>query len=198
MRIEELVGKTITNIYSIINLEQGGLDKGECFIELDNTIVIDIPFGESTYVYIKGLTPAAKSLFEDLSDIPLYYVNKDNKSIETIAVGYLQQKRSLLGRIKRLLGQKLTIKDYLPYKIEYQENKLKYIQNRKIVDFLWYEDESEKGFIELDNGFIITETTIANNGTGLVGLHYYEDYSILLELKGNNILRLKDKQYFNK
>lgn len=194
MRIEELVGKIITNIYSIINLEQGGLDKGECFIELDNTIIIDIPWGNSEEVYSKDLTPAAKSLFEDLSDIPLYYVNKDNKSIETIASHYKLQKRSLLGKIKRLFRQKLTIKDYLPYKIEYQENKLKYIQNRKIVDFLWYEDEIEKGFIELDNGFIITEITIAHNGTGLAGLHYYKDYNSLVEQKGNNILRLKDKQ----
>ncbi len=194
MLIKNLVGKTITNIYAIIEPEHGGLDKGECFIELDNTIVIDIPWGNNEDVYIKDLVPAAKSLFEDLSDIPLYHVNKENKSIETIASDYQQQKRSLLGRMKKLFGQKVVIKDYLPYKIEYQENKLKYIQNRKIVDFLWYEDEIEKGFIELDNGFIITEITIANNGTGLVGLHYYEDHNSLVKQKGNNILRLKDKQ----
>lgn len=193
MLIKNLVGKTITNIYSIIELEHGGLDKGECFIELDNTTVIDIPWGEGEDVYIKDLAPAAKSLFEDLSDIPLYHVNKDNKPIETIAREYQQQKRPLLGRIKRLFGQALIIKDYLPYKIEYNENKLKYIKNRKIVDFLWYEYEIEKGFIELDNGFIITEVTIANNGTGLVGLHYYEDLSFLIKQKGNHILRLKDK-----
>lgn len=193
MLIQNLVGKTITNIYAIIELEHGGLDKGKCFIELDNTIVIDIPWGNSEDVYSKDLVPAAKSLFEDLSDIPLYHVNRNNTSIETIASHYQQRKRSLPGRIKRLFGQKLIIKDYLPYKTEYRENKLKYIQNRKIVDFFWYEDEIEKGFIELDNGFIITEVTIANNGTGLVGLHYYEDLSFLIKQKGNHIRRLKDK-----
>ena len=70
---------------------------------------------------------------------------------------------------------------------------MKYIQNRLIVDFLWYADEIEKGFIELDNGYIITETTISNNGTGLVGLNFYQTLDNLTKRNGNNILKLTDK-----
>jgi hypothetical protein len=70
---------------------------------------------------------------------------------------------------------------------------LKYIQNRLIVDVLWYEDEIEKAFIELNNGYIITETTIANNGTGVAGLNYHQTIDDLTKRNGNKILRLIDK-----
>ena len=68
-----------------------------------------------------------------------------------------------------LFGQNIAIKDYQPYKVDYRENKLKHIKDRKIIDFLWYDDESEKGFILLDNGYLITETNFAPHGTGLAG-----------------------------
>jgi hypothetical protein len=192
MRIEALIGKTITNIYSIIEYESYGLDKGECFIELDNKTIIDIPFGESEDIWIKDLDLKAKSIFNDLSDYPFYHVNKDKKSIKEIADNYQKQKHSLLGRIKSFFGQEIMIKEYLPNKVEYRENKLKYIQNRLIVDVLWYAEEIEKAFIELDNGYIITETTVANNGTGLAGLNYFQTVDDLKKRKGNDILRLTD------
>jgi hypothetical protein len=193
MQIEELLGKTITNIYSIVEYENYGLDKGECFIELDNKTIIDIPFGESEDVWIKDLALKAKSIFTDLSDYPVYHVNKDRKSVKEIADNYQKQKHSLLGRLKSFFGQEIVIKEYQPHKVEYQENKLKHIQNKIIVDILWYADEIEKAFIELDNGYIITETTIANNGTGLVGLNYYESIENLTERNKNKIIRLTDK-----
>ena len=193
MLIEELIGKTITNIYSIVEYESYGLDKGECFIELDNKIIIDIPFGESDDIWIKDLNPKAKSIFNDLSDYPFYHINKDKKSIKEIADNYQKQKLSIIGRLKSFFGQEIIIKEYQPHKVEYVENKLKYIQNRLIVDFLWYADEIEKGFIELDNGYIITETTISNNGTGLVGLNFYQTLDNLTKRNGNNILKLTDK-----
>jgi hypothetical protein len=192
MRIEALIGKTITNIYSIIEYESYGLDKGECFIELDNKTIIDIPFGESEDIWIKDLDLKAKSIFNDLSDYPFYHVNKDKKSIKEIADNYQKQKHSLLGRIKSFFGQEIMIKEYLPNKVEYRENKLKYIQNRLIVDVLFYAEEIEKAFIELDNGYIITETTVANNGTGLAGLNYFQTVDDLKKRKGNDILRLTD------
>ena len=55
MRTEELINKTLTNIYSLVKMEVGGLDTGECFIELDNEIIIDIPFGFSDDIWIKDL-----------------------------------------------------------------------------------------------------------------------------------------------
>ena len=193
MRIEELIGKTITNIYSIVEYESYGLDKAECFIELDNKTIIDIPFGESEDIWIKDLDLKSKSIFNDLADYPFYHVNKDKKSIKEIADNYQKQKVSLLGRLKNFFGQEINIKEYQPHKVEYRENKLKFVQNRLIVDVLWYAAEIEKAFIELDNGYIITETTIANNGTGLAGLNYYQTIDDLTKRNGNNILRLTYK-----
>lgn len=73
------------------------------------------------------------------------------------------------------------------------ENKLKYIQNKKIKDFLWYEDDSEKGFIELENGYIITETTMSPSGTGLAGLNYFVSIDDLEKRKGNDYKRITHK-----
>ena len=113
MLIEELIGKTITNIYSIVEYESYGLDKGECFIELDNKIIIDIPFGESDDIWIKDLNPKAKSIFNDLSDYPFYHINKDKKSIKEIADNYQKQKLSIIGRLKSFFGQEIIIKEYV-------------------------------------------------------------------------------------
>ena len=84
MRTEELINKTLTNIYSLVKMEVGGLDTGECFIELDNEIIIDIPFGFSDDIWIKDLDEDAVRLFADLSDYPVYHVNKDNKTVGEI------------------------------------------------------------------------------------------------------------------
>ena len=191
MLIQELIGKTITNIYSKVEYENYGLDKGECFIELDNKIIIDIPYGESEDVWLKDLDDNAESLFKDLSDYPFYHVNKEEKSIGEIAKNYQKQKTSIWGRLKQFFGQDIEIKEYKPYKVEYIENKLKYIQNRIITDYLWY-DDLEKGLLELDNGYFITETTVANNGTGLAGLNYYESFEILRMRKGDELFRLTE------
>lgn len=191
MLIQELIGKTITNIYSIVEYENYGLDKGECFIELDNEIIIDIPYGESDDVWLKDLDNNAESLFKDLSDYPIYHVNKEQKSIGEIAKNYQKQKTSIWGILKQFFGQGITIKEYQPYKVEYRENKLKYLQNRIIVDFLWT-DYFEKGLLELDNGYFITETTVANNGTGLAGLNYFENFEILRMRKGGELFRLSE------
>ncbi len=191
MLIQELIGKTITNIYSKVEYENYGLDKGECFIELDNEIIIDIPYGASDDVWLKDLDNNAESLFKDLSDYPIYHVNKEQKLMGEIAKNYQKPKTSIWGRLKQFFGQDITIKAYQQYDVECRENKLKYLQNRIIVDFLWT-DNFEKGLLELDNGYIITETTVANNGTGLAGLNYYENTEILRIRKGGELFRLTE------
>ncbi len=45
MQTEEIIGKTVTNIYTLVKMEVGGVDIAECFVELDNKTIIDIPFG---------------------------------------------------------------------------------------------------------------------------------------------------------
>lgn len=191
----EIIGKTITNIYSFEKMEVGGLDKGECFIELENKIIIDIPYGFSDYIWIKELDKDAVSLFADLSDYSVNHVNKDNKTIIEIADNYQLQRRTIFNRLSKILfGRDIAIKDYQPYKIDYIENKLKYIKDRKIVDFIWYADESEKGFILFDNGYLITDTAVAPHGTGNAGLNIYESINDLTNAKGNDYFKLTDTQ----
>lgn len=174
MQIEELIGNTITNIYAVFGIEQGWLDTAECFVELDNDLIVDIPYGFDEKVWIKKLAPKAETIFKNLEDYPVYHVNKEGKSIGEIAENYKKRKKNVFNRIKRaLFGQEIIIREYQPYKTEYKENKAKHIPNTQIVDFLWY-DDSEKGFLLLDNGYVITETTMSPSGTGLAGLNYYE------------------------
>ena len=176
-------------------MEVGGLDTGECFIELDNKIIIDIPFGFSDDIWLKELAKGAVSLFSDLSDYPVYHVNKNKKSIGEIADNYQRQRRTIFDKLRiAFFGQDTDIKDYQPYKVDYRENKLKHIKDRRIVDFLWYVDNSDKGFILVDNGYLITETTVANHGTGLAGLNLYECINDLTNAKGNDYFKLTDKQ----
>lgn len=194
MEIEEIIGRTITDIYCIYGIEDDWLDTAEVFIELDKAFYIDIPFGHVARVFDKDLDPAAKSIFGDLSDIPCYSVNQEGKSINEISNNYQKRRKNIFNRLRKaLFGYQLTIKEYQPYKVEYRENKLKYIINRKIVDFLWENDCRDKGFLELDNGYLISEQSMAPSGTGLAGLHYYDSLESLKERKGENLSRLSDK-----
>ncbi|GDX48252.1 hypothetical protein LBMAG25_10700 [Bacteroidota bacterium] len=192
MQTEEIIGTTVTNIYSLVKMEVGGLDTGECFVELDNKTIVDIPFGFSDEIWVKELDKNALSLFADLSD---YHVNKDGKTVGEIAANYQRKKRTIFNRLRKVFfGHDIAIKDYQPYKVEYREDKLKNLKDRKIVDFLWYADDSEKGLILLDNGYIITETTIAPHGTGLAGLNVYQSINDLTNAKGNDYSKLTDKK----
>ncbi len=195
MRKEEIIGKTITNIYSIVKIEVGGLDHGECFIELNNKIIIDIPFGFCEDIWVKDLDKDALSLFDDLSDYTVYHINENNKTVGEIANNYQRQRRSIFNKLLSVLfGHEIAIKEYQPYKVEYKENKLKHIKDRKITDFLWYDDESEKGLILLENGYLITETNFAPNGTGLAGLNFYENLNDLTLAKGSDYFKLTDQK----
>jgi len=64
------------------------------------------------------------------------------------------------------------------------------IRGLKISNFLWYDDESEKGFFLLENGSLITETTMSPKGTGLAGINYYKSLQEILDFKGNDIKKL--------
>jgi hypothetical protein len=195
MRKEEIIGKTVTNIYSLVKMEVGGLDNGECFIELDNKIIIDIPFGFSDDIWVKDLDKDAQNLFANLSDYTVYHVNENNKTIGEIANNYQRQSRVIFNKLRSILfGHEIAIKEYQPYKVDYKENKLKHIKDRKITDFLWYDDYSEKGLILLDNGYLITETNVAPNGTGLAGLNFYENLNDLTIAKGNDYFKLTDQK----
>jgi len=192
IQVGDVIGKTITDIRCKFGKEDGWLDTAECFIELDRKFYISIPYGYPNYIFIANPDPGAESIFNNLTDIPAYHVNKDNKSIDEIAGTYKkQQRRAIVRFAKKWFGYQPSIPLYQPYKSEYRENKLKYIINRRITNYLWEKDETEKGFFELDNGYLITEQIMSPHGTGLAGLNYYESFSELKEEKGDGFLRYR-------
>lgn len=193
MLVDELFGKTITNIYAIFGEEQEWLDTADCFIELDNILVIGFPNGFNDEVWIRDIEPNAESVFKDLSDYPFYHVNKEGKTIGEISDLCKKRKSNIFNRLKRkIFGQEVIIKEYIPYKVEYKENNAKNIPNSKIIDLLWYEDEIRKGHFLLDNGYLITETTMSPHGIGMAGLNYYESLAHLVESKGHEYFRFTE------
>jgi len=204
MLLEELIGKTITNIFEILNYEPGGLDKGECFIELDSTLIIDIPYsfdGFDSEVWIKKLDKNAISIFKDLDKLyPFYHVNKERKSIKEITEKYADKKPTFLDKARQFIsGQKSLaqtkhIVEHEPYKVEYVENKFKYIKDRVIKDLITFGDDDEKYFFELDNGYIITETQFSPNGTGRIGINLYDNLIDITSWKGNEYKRMTDQK----
>ncbi|MGG9962312.1 hypothetical protein [Ferruginibacter sp. SUN106] len=188
--IDEIIGKTITDIRCKYGEEDGWLDTAECFIQLDNKFYIDIPYGQVKDVLVVEPGPEAETVFGNLSDIPYYHVNKEGKSIAEVAEAHKKRKQNIFNRIRKLLfGYEPPIEKYTAYKVEYHENKLKYIINRTITDYLWENDRIEKGFFELDNGYFISDQYMAPQGTGLAGLHYYNSLDSLKESKGDNLKR---------
>jgi hypothetical protein len=188
--IDEIIGKSITDIRCKYGTSDGWLDTAECYIQLDNKFYIDIPYGEVRDVLIREPDPDAESIFGDLSDIPYYHVNKEGKSIEEVVKAHKKRKQNIFNRLKKVLfNYEPPIKEYKPYKVEYHENKLKYIINSTVVDYLWDSDGTEKGFFELDNGFLISDQYMAPHGTGLAGLHCYDNLSSLKERKGGDLKR---------
>jgi hypothetical protein len=191
--IEEIIGKTITDIRCKYGIEDGWLDTAECFIELDNKFFIDIPYGQSKGVFEIDVDPDAQSIFANLSDIPHYLVNKEGKSISEVIEIHKKRKENIFNRLKKLLfGYDPPVKEYKPYKVEYHENKLRHIINRTIVDYLWESEGTEKGFFELDNGYLISDQYMAPSGTGLAGLHYYDSLDSLKECKGEILNRFSE------
>lgn len=83
-------------------------------------------------------------------------------------------------------------KEYKVYKTEYRENKLKFLKNQKIIDFLMFDDSDSVGFLELENGYIITETMISPHGTGMAGLNYYDNLKSFEEYCGTGYKRIKN------
>jgi hypothetical protein len=197
MQIEDIIGKTITNMYSLLSMDVEGMDTYECFIELDSNDIINIPYGLSEDVWQKELNQDAESLFADLSDTPSYHIIYDNIDKPDNA-----QRRKMCGIfywLRKMIFGHNVVKDNKKFtvEIEYLENKLKHIKDRKIVDLIWYASDwyepCEACYLLLDNGYLITETTAAPHGTGIAGLHLFESLRDLTDIRGNDYFKLTDK-----
>lgn len=187
--IEEIIGKSITDIRCKFGRHEDQFDTAECFIEVDQKFYIQIPYGQVDSILVTAVDPSATTIFGDLSDIPYYHINKEGKTITEVADSHKKRKRLFFNRLlKAFFGYEPPIKEYLPYKVEYHENKLKYILNRTIVDYLWSIEGDEKGFFELDNGYFISDQYMAPTGT-VAGLHYYDSLNTLKDRKGDALNR---------
>lgn len=191
--MEEIIGKTITDIRCKYAQQDDWLDTADCFIELDYKYNIGIPYGETKNLLLLEPDPLAETIFGDMADIPFYHVNRDAASMVEVAEAQKQRKKNIRNWLRKILfGYEPPLKEYQPFKIEYIENKLKNIVNRTIVDYIWANDRDEKGFFELDNGYIISDQYMAPHGTGLAGFHYYDSLNSLRNQKGNNLNRYSE------
>ena len=195
MKTQEIIGRIITDIFVWSKMEVGGLDEAEVSIQLDNGKLIGIPWDFKSENIEKELRTDSETLFSDLSDIPEYHINPEGKTIQEVLDAKKKRESSFLGRLKKAVGLgEGTPKEYKVYKTEYRENKLKFLKNQEIIDFLMFED-SDVGFIELENGYIITETIMSPHGTGMAGLNYYESLESFEESCGTDYKRIKNKSH---
>ncbi len=193
MTTKEIIGRTITDIFVWSKMEVGGLDEAEVLIQLDNGKTIRIPWDFEAKNIENKPKIDSESLFTDLSDIAEYHINPEGKTIQEILNAKKEKESTILGRIKKALGLSEGIpEEYRPYKVEYRENKLKYLKNQKIVDFFIFDDYDSVGFIELENGYIITETMMSPHGTGMAGLNYYESLKSFEDSCGKDYKRMKN------
>jgi hypothetical protein len=195
MHTHELIGRTITDIFVWYSTEVGGLDEAEVFIKLDNDAITGIPWEFDSSNLKKPLREGAESVFANLSKIPIIYVNPGGISIEEIITAKKKRDATITGRIKQIFGLNDNMPaEYKPYKTEFVENPLKHVKMQKIVDFLTIDDAYSAGYLELENGFIITETTFSPHGTGMAGLNYYKNLTDFEECCGTNYHRLKNNK----
>ncbi len=191
MNTKEIIGRTITDILVWSKMEVGGLDEAEVFIQLDNGKIIGIPWEIESENIEKKPKKDSESLFKDLSDIPEYHINPKRKTIQEVVDAKEKRESSVLGRIKKVFGLSEEIpKEYRVYKTKYRENKLKFLKNQKIADFLMFDNSDSVGFIELENGFIITETLISPHGTGMTGLNYFDSLKNFEDCCGTDYRRV--------
>jgi len=191
MNTKKLIGRTIKDILIWTKIEVGGLDEAEVFIELDNEKIIRIPWDFNSENIEQSPRKGVESIFTDLSDIPVFHVNSEGKTIGEILEAKRKRESSILGLLKKALGITEGIpKEYKPYKVEYRENKLKFLRDKKIVNFLMFDDSDSVGFLELENGFIITEIQISPHGTGMAGINIYENLSDFEDSCGTDYKRL--------
>lgn len=165
--IEEIFGKTITNIYCCYGQQDGWLDTADCYIELDGKLLIEIPYGNASSVYCEEKPAGAETIFSNL-----------NKNADGV---YQLPKRSTLWRIKEKLGISREVWGYN-------------VVNHVIVDCLRLDTSlSTKVFFVLDNGWLITDQYMAPHGTGRAGLHYYASPEDVKANNRGNLVRFSDK-----
>lgn len=169
MKVKDLIGKTVVDIYSLVNQEPYGMDFAEGFIKLDGDVIIDIPYSLMDELEAATLPDGAESIFGGPQFEKIYHVNSKGWSIAELTYG----DKTGLKRVSYFLKNLFA---YRPYKTELVENKVINIQGRKIVEILCFEVDDNDLFFELDNGYLFTLVRDAPNGTGMAGIRYFSSF----------------------
>jgi len=179
-------------------MEVGGLDQGQVFIELNNGKTISIPWDfESENIETKPIAKSKSLVLKSSDKIRIESTEfnfPEGKTWKDVREDVKRNQNStLFGRLKNKLGIKNGIpKKYTSKSTEIVDNEMKKFQNLKIVDFIMFEDYDSVGFLELENGNIITETLTAPHGTGMAGLNIFENLKDFEESCGTEYKRLKN------
>lgn len=170
MELKELIGKRITAIYTL-HKEEEWFRSCEVFIELDEELLIDMPYGDEKEVPVKMLNEKAIDVFDDLSDHPILHINKRGKSI-----------------------LEMTEQDWVPHQTEYKDHPFKHVPHRYITDVLIPGDNENKAFLELNSGHFIAHIPRAAHDTDHAGIYCYWSLQEVEKIIGKNYSRVSQQE----
>ena len=181
MQAKDIIGKTITDIYQWVEREVGGLDQGECFLEIDSSFFVRIPYFENDEITVENIDKRAISYFSNQNIETINnHINKEKKPV----INKGEERRAFFRQLGRHLGKMASyeelVKESKPSKVETPSGKIPDIKGLRIIDFIWDTEEDKKGLFLLSNGFLITETATAPNISGLAGFNYFENMEKLV------------------
>lgn len=180
MQAKDIIGKTITDIYQWVEYEIGGLDQGECFLEIDKDFFVKIPYFEDEEIAVENIDKRATSFS---SNQAMETVNKPDKEKNKV-LNKGEERRAFFRQLGKHLGRMASYEEIAPkskpHKTENLSNEILEIKGQRIIDFIWDTEEDKKGLFLLSNGFLITEMSIAPNGLGLAGLNCFENMEKLV------------------
>jgi hypothetical protein len=161
--LRELRGKRVTDIFSTWKYnEEYALYFGGCIVVLDNHLTIEMPNNFSDEASVTVVPEGAVSEFEDLSDFPVYDLNK-LRELRITEPGFNEI-------IDRHFSEKIPLPEKFRDVVSYHERVVKYLQNRIITDFIRFTDgEPDEAFFVLDNGRLFGQITCTQPGTGYPG-----------------------------
>lgn len=182
--LQEIIGKSVTAVYSVIEAVENDMESARVFIELDHNLTIEIPAAGAAHVAVVSPPENADNLFDNLDDFPVFYLD-ENAPQKTAESNFRKIFRRVGSIFFITMGDGSEIGNY---KVEWEENKLKHVKGQRINDLLFYPGTDEKAFLLLENGYLVSETARAPKSSGLAGLNIYDSLNDLKTQKGNGII----------